>query len=98
ASMEQSLPIAQLAAVGFVDALGPADVASVIDFDSRVQVRQDFTSDRAALEQAIRQTTAGGSTSLYNAVYIALKELNKTIHDEPLAESRRRAIVILSDG
>ena len=51
-----------------------------------------------ALETAIRQTTAGGSTALYNAVYIALKELNKTIQDEPLAESRRRAIVILSDG
>ena len=98
ASMEQNLDVAQEAAVGFVRALAPADVASVIDFDSRVQVRQDFTADRNALEHAIRQTSAGGSTALYNAVYIALKELNKTIRDEPLAESRRRAIVILSDG
>jgi Ca-activated chloride channel family protein len=98
ASMELNLAVAQEAAVGFVRALGPADVASVIDFDTRVQVRQDFTSDRAALESAIRHTAAGGSTALYNAVYIALKELNKAIRDEPLAESRRRAIVILSDG
>src|SRR4030095_12691582 len=70
----------------------------VIDFDTSVQVRQDFTTDRNALEHAIRQTSAGGSTALYNAVYIALKELKKTIRDEPLPESRRRAIVILSDG
>jgi len=98
ASMELNLAVAQEAAVGFVRALGPTDVASVIDFDTRVAVRQAFTNDRAALEHAIRETTAGGSTALYNAVYIALKELNKTALDEPLAESRRRAIVILSDG
>jgi hypothetical protein len=36
--MEQALPIAQEAAVGFVRHLAPADVATVIDFDSRVQV------------------------------------------------------------
>jgi Ca-activated chloride channel family protein len=98
ASMDQNLVVAQEAAVGFVRALGPADVASVIAFNTRVQVHQEFTSDRTALEKAIRETAAGGSTALYNAVYIALKELNKTIRDEPLAESRRRAIVILSDG
>jgi Ca-activated chloride channel family protein len=98
ASMDQSLPIAQEAAIGFVRELGPADVASVIDFDSRVQVREAFTADRGSVERAIRQTTAGGSTSLYNAVYIALKELNKTIRDEPTTDLRRRAIVLLSDG
>ena len=97
-SMEPNLHVAQEAAVGFVRALGPEDVASVIDFDTSVHVRQDFTADRSALEHAIRKTAAGGSTALYNAVYIALKELNKTIRDERLEESRRRAIVILSDG
>ena len=98
ASMEPNLGVAQAAAVGFVRALGPEDVASVIDFDTRVQVLQDFTTDRSALEHAIRKTAAGGSTALYNAVYIALRALNKTIGDERLEERRRRAIVILSDG
>ncbi len=46
ASMDQNLDVAQEAAVGFVRALAPQDVASVIDFDTRVQVRQDFTADR----------------------------------------------------
>ena len=99
ASMEQNLAIAQEAAIGFVRELSPADVASVIDFDTGVHVRQDFTSDRTALENAIRRTVVGGSTALYNAVYIALKELNKTIRvEQPLSESRRRGMVILSDG
>ena len=98
ASMEMNLALAQEAAIGFVRELGPADVASVIDFDSGVQIRQGFTADRPAIERAIRQTAAGGSTSLYNAVYIALRELGKTIRDESPTELRRRAIVLLSDG
>ena len=61
------------------------DVASLIDFDTRVQVLQGFTSDQAALEAAIRKTAAGGSTAPYNAVSIALKEMNKTVLDETLS-------------
>jgi Ca-activated chloride channel family protein len=98
ASMEQSLPIAQEAATGFVRELAAEDLAAVVDFDSRVEIRQEFTSDHDALERAIRKTSAGGSTSLYNAIYIALRELNKTIHGEPMTDPRRRAIIVLSDG
>lgn len=55
-------------------------------------------SPQIVARSKMRSGVAGGSTALDNAVYIALKELNKMIRDEPLAESRRRAIVILSDG
>ena len=58
---------------------------------------QNFTSSAQELETAIRRTSAGGSTSLYNAVYIALKDLKKVIAKSP-DEIRRQAIVILSDG
>ena len=58
---------AQEAAIGFARQLHKEDQAEVIDFDSRVRVLQTFTNDAAALEKAIRKTTAGGSTSLYNA-------------------------------
>jgi len=98
ASMDQSLPIAQQAAIGFARELTAGDLASVIDFDSRVQVLQELTNDHESLERAIRQTRAGGTTSLYTAVYIALHELNKTVRGEPTADPRRRAIVLLSDG
>ena len=40
---------------------------------------------------------AGGSTSLYNAIYIALKELKK-VRAQSTEDVRRQAIVVLSDG
>lgn len=97
ASMEEKLPIAQEAAAGFARRLREKDTAEVIDFDSRVDILQTFTNVGADLERAIRQTTAGGSTSLYNAIYISLKELKK--HQvRSTEEITRQAIVVLSDG
>ena len=96
ASMHKRMTTAQEAAIGFSQRLQPDDLAEIIDFDSRVDILQSFTNDVEELEFAIRQTSAGGSTSLYNALYISLKELKKA----PLQaeEVRREAIVVLSDG
>jgi len=85
ASMDTKLATAQEAAIGFARRLRQQDLAEVIDFDSRVIVLQSFTNGVQELEQAIHKTSAGGSTSLYNAVYIALKDLKKVIaknHEE----------------
>ena len=97
ASMDTKLPTAQEAAIGFAKRLRAQDLAEVIDFDSRVVVLQNFTNSAADLEQAIRRTSAGGSTSMYNAVYIALKDLKKVMARNA-DEIRRQAIVVLSDG
>ena len=97
ASMDTKLPTAQEAAIGFAHRLREQDLAEVIDFDSRVVVLQNFTNSEHDLEQAIRRTAAGGSTSLYNAVYIALKDLKKVVARN-VDEIRRQAIVVLSDG
>jgi Ca-activated chloride channel homolog len=97
ASMENRLQIAQEAAIGFARKLRPQDFAQVVDFDSRVEITQDFTNNVADLERAIRATTAGGSTSLHNAIYISLKEFAK-IKAKSQDEVRRRAIIVLSDG
>ena len=96
ASMDEEMVTAQEAAIGFSQRLGPDDLAEVIDFDSRVDVLQGFTNDIDQLESAIRRTSAGGSTSLYNALYISLKDLTRA----PLREAdvRREAIIVLSDG
>jgi Ca-activated chloride channel family protein len=97
ASMENKLPTAQEAAIGFAKKLRQQDLAEVVDFDSRVVVLQSFSNSLGELEQAIRRTSAGGSTSLYNAVYIALKDLKKVVAKSS-EEIRRQAIVVLSDG
>jgi Ca-activated chloride channel homolog len=97
ASMEQHIATLQTAASGFVQRLKPNDIAQVIDFDSRVEIRQGFTSNKTDLQSAIEQTSAGGSTSLHNAIYIALKELRKVkaVNEEDV---RRQALIVFSDG
>ena len=94
-SMNLKLAEAQAAAVRFVRTLGPQDEAQVIQFDHRARIVQDFTTDQQRLEAAIQATRAAGSTALYNAVYIALKDLKAR---RRLEELRRMAIVVLSDG
>jgi Ca-activated chloride channel family protein len=97
ASMEDKLPTLQTAAINFVHRLKPNDLAQIIDFDSRVEIRQGFTSKQSDLEAAINQTAAGGSTSLHNAIYIALKELKK-IKARDEEDVRRQALIVFSDG
>src|SRR6185312_12813875 len=97
ASMDERMGIAQEAAIGFARQMHKDDQAEVIDFDSQVRVLSPFTNDAVALEKAIRQTTPNGSTSLYNAIYISLKELKK-VKAAATNEIRRQAIVVLSDG
>lgn len=97
ASMENRMQLAQDAAIGFTRKLRQQDLAQVVDFDSRVEVLQGFTNVVEDLERAIRSTTAGGSTSLHNALYISLRELAK-IKPRSSEEVRRRAIIVLSDG
>jgi Ca-activated chloride channel family protein len=97
ASMESKLETAQEAAIGFARRMRPGDVMEVIDFDGQVNILQTFTNDVSALERAIRQATVNGSTSLYNAIYISLKSLQKA-RARSAEEIRREAIIVLSDG
>ena len=99
-SMEPKMGNAQDAASGFVKKLAANDVAQLIEFNSDTNIRQTFTADQMLLESAIRKLRPGGSTSLYDALYIALDELKRaktrmTSADDAL---RRQGIVLLSDG
>jgi Ca-activated chloride channel family protein len=94
ASMEEKMAFAQEAAVNFVGTMKEEeDLTQVVEFGSRARILQPFTADRDKLDRAIRMTQAGGTTSLYNALYIALKNLARRRQD-----IRRQAIVVLSDG
>jgi Ca-activated chloride channel family protein len=96
-SMEEKLSTAQEAATGFVRRMRKDDAIEVIEFNNQVRIPQPFTNDVNALERAIRQTTVNGSTSLYNAIYVSLREL-KVERARTAEEIRRQAIVVLSDG
>ena len=93
--MEESLRVAQAAALRFTRTLGPDDLAQVVAMDERVAVLQEFTTDQALIAAAIGRARAAGSTSLFSALYVTMKQLAS--HGTP-EEPRRRAIVLLSDG
>ena len=95
ASMDDKLPQAQAAALRLVRTLRVEDRAEVVQFNERATVLQDFSSDQAQLDAAIRRTRASGPTALHNALYVSLKDLSK---QKNVGELRRRAIILLSDG
>lgn len=95
-SMDEKIGQAQTAASRFIKTLRPDhDLAEVVQFNDRVLTLQPFTNDLPALEAAIRKTKAAGPTALHNALYVAIKDLQK---QKKAGELRRRAIVLLSDG
>jgi Ca-activated chloride channel family protein len=96
-SMDNAIGAAQEAASGFIRRLGEGDRAAVVDFDTRVRVLQPFTTDRDALERAVRSTVPDGQTALYDAVYQSLQELASVAYAD-VDTPRRHAIVLLSDG
>lgn len=96
ASMTDKIQLTKEAAAGFIRNMRPQDSAEVLGCDVKVSVYQKFTDDKAKLEKSIGRIVAGGSTSLYNAIYIAVNEINK--RQKSSDEIRRRAIVLLSDG
>ena len=75
----------------FIDALSPEDRVAVIEFYDKVNVRNDFTTDRNTIANSINVANGRGKTQLYKALDIALDKLAKE-------KSRRKAIIVLTDG
>jgi Ca-activated chloride channel family protein len=94
-SMNLVLPVAKAAARRLLGLLGPGDRAQVAQFSRRLTVRQDFTSDRQALDAAVDAIAIDGATALYDALYVCLKDL---VARRRNGKMERRALVVLSDG
>jgi VWFA-related protein len=67
------------------------DRGMVISFDSGVELLQDFTDNPETLANAVRKIRAGGGTSLYDAIYLAV---NEKLANQP----GRLVIILISDG
>jgi uncharacterized protein YegL len=50
-------------------------MAAVVQFDSEVNLVQDFTYDHSILNNAILAIRAGGATKLYDAIWLAVEDL-----------------------
>jgi len=79
------------AADEFAARLDPGDRVSLLKFDDRVELLQDWTASRVQLRRALRRITPGMFTRFNDALYLAAREQFK----DP---TRRHAAIVLSDG
>ena len=94
-SMGGRLAVAQRAAVDLLARLREGDRAGLVVFNTAAEFAHPLSEDRDRVAAAVLGTTAGGSTALYEAVYLALKALARA---QQSAAVRRQALVVLSDG
>ena len=80
----------QDAAIEFVRQLRPDDRVMIVSFDRRVHFLTNFTNNRRTLETAIRSTSTGSGTSVYDAVYEVVDRLRQV--------DGRKALILFSDG
>ncbi len=91
ASMTYSMRSASKAAITFVErTLKPGDRCTVFSVRDTPRREIALTSDREAIEKAIESIHPAGRTSLYDAIFSAIREMKD--------EKNRRAIVVLTDG
>jgi Ca-activated chloride channel family protein len=86
--------LVRAAARRFVDVSRPQDRIAIITFSSDMNIVSPLTTNREALRAAIaNMKLPKGDTKLYDAVAFSMRML-----DEAKDPSRRRAIVLVSDG
>ena len=100
-SVSERLHFEEEAAVDFLsETIRPGkDQAFVVGFDVEPQLVQDYTDEVEKLSNAIRSLAAGGTTSLYDALYYACQQkmlkLGESTADAPYL---RRVLIVVSDG
>jgi Ca-activated chloride channel family protein len=96
ASMQPQMAMVRQAASGLLRTLRQGDRAALVEFRDQVALGQPMTDDLGRVAAAVDSISAHGGTSLYNALYVTLRDFQKAAADR--STIRRRAIVVLSDG
>jgi Ca-activated chloride channel homolog len=90
-SVASNLDDFRRAVAGFAEKLAPDDRISLIKFDDRIELLQDWTQSRVQLRRSLRRITPGVFTLFNDALLLAARE--------QLAQARgRHAIIVLTDG
>lgn len=92
-SVANNLDDFRRAAQGFAAKLAADDRISLIKFDDRVELLQDWTKSRFQLQRALNRIEPGMYTRFNDALLLASKEQ----FGAPALKSRR-AVIVLSDG
>lgn len=81
----------RVAAEGFATHLAAEDRVSLIQFDDRVVLLQDWTANMAQLRRALKRIVPGMFTRFHDAMLLASQE-------QAPRRSARHAIIVLTDG
>ncbi len=90
-SVASNLDDFRRAAEGFAERLAAADRISLIKFDDRVELLQDWTQSRFQLKRALNRIEPGMFTRFNDALMLAAR-------DQFAKGKARRAVIVLSDG
>jgi len=90
-SVARNLDDFRRAADGFAEKLAQEDRVSLIKFDDRVELLQDWTKSRFQLRRALNRIEPGMFTRFNDALMLAAR-------DQFNSGSSRRAVIVLSDG
>lgn len=83
--------IIRQSAFRFIDALAPDDRVAVVEFYDKINLRNDFTTNRKTIANSINYANGRGKTELFKALEFSLDKLSKE-------GKRRKAIIVLTDG
>lgn len=84
------LESSKAAAHQFIDRMRDSDQTGIVAFNTQVETVQEITSDKEALHAAIDGLTAENETAMYDALNVAIGQLEGV--------EGRKAIILLSDG
>jgi Ca-activated chloride channel family protein len=73
------------------DLLGKEDELFLVEFATRAQLRQDWTTDRGLISSAVRDASPTGGTAIYDAVATAIPTAQAGTHV-------KKALLVISDG
>ncbi len=90
-SMQGTLPQGRLATSQFLQLANPEDEFFLVEFDTAPRLTIPLTAGTGSIRAEILMTHTGGSTALFDALFMAINEMRKS-------KKTKKAIVLFSDG
>ena len=90
-SMKDKISTARDAAVTFLKTGNPEDEYFLVEFSSRPEVAEDFTTDVSRLQNRLIFAPAKGMTAMYDSVYLGLEKLRE-------GNNPKKALLLITDG
>jgi VWFA-related protein len=90
-SVQTEINDIRLSALALINEIGDRDQICIMQFNDKISVIQDWTTDKLRLQRALLQLPATGSTALYTALHEAATKKLAGLQG-------RRTIILFTDG